>query len=160
MLFRSIMQSIFVGAILLVVGFGGYKTFFPADSVTPAEIQEIVKDTTGLTNFPLESGRGFATDFMKAYLTVNSDSVSQQVLGYYYSGTMGNGDNENRTAAKGFQQTILYGPTVYESKALTDYSARYTIGALVQPALAAGDTPAGTQARWQFFNVKIGRAHV
>ena len=152
---RKIMQSIFVGAILLVVGFGGYKTFFPADSVTPAEIQEIVKDTTGLTNFPLESGRGFATDFMKAYLTVNSDSVSQQVLGYYYSGTMGNGDNENRTAAKGFQQTILYGPTVYESKALTDYSARYTIGALVQPALAAGDTPAGTQPRWQFFNVNV-----
>ena len=142
-------------ALLIIAILMGFKNdFFPPNVLTPDDVATIVSQTTGTTNFPLEEGRGMATDFIRAYLSVQGgdNSLSSMVLSYYYGGGLsGGGDTEGltRSASDGFEQTILYGPTIYSSKALTDYSAAYVVGALVQEKSGKTYNP----PKWEFFSV-------
>lgn len=152
----QIVQYIVVGLVVLTVGFSVKSAFFPPESLSATDVQAIVAETAGVSEFPVEAGRSFATDFMKAYLTVNGDALSKEALGYYYSGSLAAAESPNRSVTPGFKQTVVYGPAVYESKALTPYSARYTVGALVQPESVRSEAPAdGSSAKWAYFNVNV-----
>lgn len=152
----QIVQYIVVGLVLLMVGFSIKSAFFPPPALTADEVAAIVAETAGVSDFPVEAGRAFATDFMKAYLTVNGDTLSKDALGYYYNGSLAAADSPNRSTTPGFKQTVVYGPAVYESKALTPYSARYTVGALVKPESAGSEAPADdSTAKWTYFNVNV-----
>lgn len=152
----QIVQYIVIGLVLLIVGFSIKSAFFPPRSLTADQVAGIVAETAGVSDFPVDAGKAFASDFMKAYLTVNGDAISKQALGYYYNGSLAAADSPNRSTTPGFKQTVVYGPTVYESKALTPYSARYTVGALVKPEVAASAAPAdGSSAKWTYFNVNV-----
>lgn len=152
----QIVQYIVVGLVLLMVGFSIKSAFFPQESLTADEVATIVAETAGVSDFPVEAGKAFASDFMKAYLTVNGDALSKEALGYYYNGSLAAADSPNRSTSPGFKQTVVYGPTVYDSKALTPYSARYTVGALVKPEAVRGEAPAdNSSAKWTYFNVNV-----
>jgi hypothetical protein len=152
----QIIQYITIGLVVLIVGFSVKSAFFPQKSLTADEVATIVAETAGVSDFPIEAGKSFATDFMKAYLTVNGDELSKEALGYYYSGSLSAADSPNRSITPGFKQTVVYGPAVYESKALTPYSARYTVGALVKPEAVTSEAPAdGSTAKWAYFNVNV-----
>lgn len=152
----QIVQYITVGLVVIMVGFGAKSAFFPPESLTAEEVSTIAAQAANVSAFPIEAGKAFATDFMQAYLTVNGDVISKEALGYYYSGTLSSGESPNRVNTPNFKQTIVYGPTVYESKGLTPYSARYTIGALVKPESIKGAAPVdGSSAKWVYFNVNV-----
>lgn len=152
----KIVQIIVIAILLVMAIFAGKNALFPQKPLEAPEIQGIIAETVGITNFPLENGKGFAKDFMQAYLTVNGSAESKSVLGYFYNGVLGAADSPNRSTSQGFKQNILFGPTVYEAVALTDYSARYTIGALVQASPVDGAPPAdGSSAKWEYFNVNV-----
>lgn len=152
-----IVQWVAISLLVVLVLLGVKNALIPPDVLTEQETADIAAATVGLTNYPLEEGKGFATDFMKAYLTVNSDDgLSDKVLGYYYSGSMAVGDSNysNKEATSNYKQNILYGPTVYDAYAFTDYSARFTVGSLVKPSVVEGKDP-GKEAHWEFFNVNV-----
>lgn len=152
-----------LGAILVLVA--GYQAVFPAKPLSNQEVYNIALQATNYTNFPVESGRGYATDFMRAYLTIDPESPSSQVLDYYYTGALdssGGGSSSKststRTATGSYNQRILYGPTVYSARGLTDSSGAYTVAALVQPETVTNDDTAETAEappRWMFFNVNV-----
>lgn len=152
----QVIQYFTVGLIILIVGFSVKSAFFPKESLTVEQVTGIVAETANISEFPVEGGKAFATDFMKAYLTVNGDALSKEALGYYYSGTLSAADSPNRVTTPNFKQTVVFGPTVYESKGLTPYSARYTIGALVKPESTVIAAPAdNSTAKWVYFNVNV-----
>lgn len=152
-----IVQWVVIGLIVILIGLGVKNAVFPPDTLSEQETADIAAATVGLTNFPLEEGEGFAKDFMQAYLTINADDVSDKVLGYYYTGSLSDGDsnNLNKEATMNYKQKILYGPTVYDAYAFNDYSARFTIGSLVKPEVVEGKTPSGVEPKWEFFNVNV-----
>lgn len=153
-----------IGIFLIIMSIGFYQAVFPAKPLTEQEVYNLSLEATNYTNFPVESGRGFATDFMDAYLTVDPDSASADVLNYYYSGSLesasgsGSSSTSTRTATGSYNQTILSGPTVYSARGLTDTSGAYTVGALVQPQTIANDGDGEAQVgepKWMFFNVNV-----
>lgn len=147
----------------LLVLVAGYQAVFPAKPLTEEQVYEISLQATNYTNFPVESGRGYATDFMRAYLTMDPNSPSDSVMSYYYSGSLENSGSSSsssstRTATGSYNQTILYGPTVYSARGLTDSSGAYTVAALVQPKTVTNDKTSETAEappRWMFFNVNV-----
>jgi len=150
-----VIQWVVISLIVILVGLGVKNAVVPPKTLDEQEVADIAAVTTGVTNYPLEKGKGFATDFMKAYLTINNDEVASKVLGYYYSGSLTvEDDNSNKEATSNYKQTILYGPTVYDSFAFNDYSARYTIGSLVKPGAVEGKA-SGVDPHWVFFNVNV-----
>ena len=153
----AIVQFTVIGLIIILIGLGVKSAIFPAKSLTIDEVSQIAIETTGMTNFPLTRGEAYASDFMKAFLTTE-DNASRQVLGYFYNGNLTEGDNDNRNISSGYKQRVLFGPTVYSATDLTDYSATYTVGSLVQASLSNGDEASsteGTEPRWMFFNVNV-----
>ena len=153
-----------IGIFLAIMMTGFYQAVFPAKPLTEQEVYELSLEATNYTNFPVESGRGFATDFMDAYLTVDPDSASANVLNYYYGGSLesasgsGSSSTSTRTATGSYNQTILSGPTVYSARGLTDTSGAYTVGALVHPKTIANDGDGEAQVgepKWMFFNVNV-----
>lgn len=160
---RQKAKFIQVGVLALLaalVGLGLKNAFFPPDSLSSNDVVGIVQSETGSFGFPLDRGGAFAKDFMQAYLTVSQDpgakAINDQTLSYFYTGTKLGGGAPERAVGYKYNQAILYGPTVYESKELTAYSARYTVAALIQPS-TTGITPPtdGSTAQWSFFNVNV-----
>lgn len=150
-----IIQSIVIGLVILLVGLGVKNAIFPPNSLTIDEVATIAINTTGTTNYPMVRGEAYAQDFMKAYLT-SDNAAASQVLGYFYNGNLAAGDNDNRNISSGFKQSVLFGPTVYSAKALSDYSASFTIGSLVKAVASDGsDVGADDEPRWMFFNVNV-----
>lgn len=150
-----------------VMAFLTVKTaVIPPDIPTEEEIATIARQQAGDTGYPLERGRGFAQNFMKAYLDVNSDPYAGRALSFFYSGTFDGSEKDvNQRASTEFKQVVVYGPTVYNSRALSASSATYTIGALVdaKPDAKVGAVGAakeaevndGTTAKWSFFSVSV-----
>jgi len=165
---RAVQWTI-VGGIILIVGIGAYNALVPQPTLTTDDVRATVQQTVQQTDFPIEGGQGFAKDFMQSYLTMGTDPASTAVLNYYYNGRMvpGTANYPNRVNAKGYGQTLVYGPTIYGATYLTDESANFTVGALVQPQdttggqVDASGNPAstavndGSTAEWQFFSVNV-----
>lgn len=148
----------------LLVLVAGYQAVFPAKPLSNQEVYNIALQATNYTNFPVESGRGYATDFMRAYLTIDPDGPSSQVLDYYYTGTLDSSGSSSssskstRTSTGSYNQRVLYGPTVYSARGLTDSSGAYTIAALIQPETVTNDDSGEATEnapRWMFFNVNV-----
>lgn len=147
--------QIIVFFLLGAIAVAGLKNaFFPATVPNADEIGAIAKEQTGQTNFPLTRGEGFARDCLQSYLTAGTDDSSAQVLNYCYTGstTTQNGV-ANRNLSSNYRQSIVFGPTIYEAKALTDYSARYTVGAVVKAS--STEVKQAPQTKMMFFNVNI-----
>lgn len=137
-------QTFVVFLLVIVIGLGTYNAVIPKPTLTAEDVRQTVQQTVAITDFPIEGGQGFAEDFMQAYLTLGTDPAAQTVLNYYYNGRMiaGSQSYPNRINTRGFGQTILFGPTIYGVQYLTDQSANYTIGALVQPQDTTGSSQA------------------
>lgn len=127
--------------ILLLMGILGvaiFQALFPPKPLTPQEVAQISAQQAGMTGYPLDSAEGFATDFMKAYLTVNNSEELDQILNYYYTGNFSEGgrssQGDTRSASSSFNQKIITGPTVYKAESLTDSSGTFIIGAVTQAA--------------------------
>lgn len=162
-------QFVSMGLIGVIIALGVYNAVVPKPTLSTNDVIKTVQETVSITNFPIESGQGFAKDFMQAYFTMGTDPSAQTVLNYYYSGRMvaGTQNYPNRYNTSGYGQTILYGPTIYGAQYLTDESANFTIGALIQPEdTTAGQVdsngnpvttsvPDGSTAEWQFFSVNV-----
>lgn len=173
-----LVQTVMLVGLILVVLIGAYNAIVPKKTLTANDVRATVQETVQQTDFPIEGGEGFATDFIQAYLTLGDDPTSSEVLNYYYTGRMVSGEESfpNRQNGQGYSQKLLYGPTIYGKQYLTDSSANYTVGALVQPEDKSGgktsdsdDTSDSTTdstdedtapvdkstAKWQFFSVNV-----
>lgn len=151
----AIVQWVVVGLVLVLIGLGVKNAVFPAESLSVEEVVQIAEESSGATDFPVVRGEAYATDFMKAFLTTEDDTASQ-VLGYFYNGNLAPGNNANRNVSSGFKQRVIFGPTTYSAQAVTDHSANYVLGSLVQASPADGsEAVEGTEPRWMFFNVNV-----
>ncbi len=162
-----IVQIVVIGLILVTLGFAVKNSFWPPASLTEADVQGIVYNTTGTTAFPLEQGRYFAESYMEAYLEYNpADPDSSAVMQYYNRGELASGGTvDGVTVGKNFSQEVAYGPIVYRSQAATANSAIYTIGALVKVSNTV-ETPAATDGAtvtpvddgaliWKYFSLNV-----
>ena len=112
---KTQVQFVIIALLSILVAFGAYQALVPKKEKTDQDIADIAMAVTNTTAFPLDRGEGFAKDFVEAYLTVNSDTASDKVLSYYYSGSFensGNVDGVGRSGTSTFRQKLVYGPTV------------------------------------------------
>lgn len=154
----AIVQFIFLALVALLVGSGLKNAIIPPDEMTQEEVQSIVDKSMGETGFPISQGAGFAQDFMKAYLAIDpANRISTRALGYFYTGSLAEDPSQlNRSTSATFKQTVLYGPTLYNSRAVSPTSGSFVFGALVQPESADFKAPAdGSAAKWSFFTVNV-----
>lgn len=150
-------QFFVIGLLVLLVGLGVKNALVPPKVFTEDEISEISQKANGITAFPIERGKGFVQDFMKAYLSLNNDETSKKVLNYYYAGSV-KGEDSSWNSTKesridNFNQKILAGPTIYEVRSDKDYSARYVVGALTIKTDKKGKTIGDPQN--SFFSVNV-----
>lgn len=151
-------QFAILAGLAVLMALGVKNALVPPSVLDEEEVAAIAVEANGGTGFPLNSGEGFARDFMKAYLSINNNEGDQKVLGYFYSGSLKESEQPTNTvqSASRFRQTVIAGPTVYSRTALTPYSGSYTVGALVQPADTNAPAPNdGSTLRWMFFNVDV-----
>lgn len=131
----TIVQFSVLGVLVLILLVGFKNAIFPPASLSEGDVAGIVAQETGMTKFPAERGKGFAIDFMNAFLTVNPsvESAHEAILGYFYTGStdMSATIGETMNSNNGIQQ-VLSGPTVYQEKQNMDNSATYLIGAYVR----------------------------
>lgn len=177
---RKVVSWAVVGSLLLFSGLGVKTLIDPPTGMTQNDVLNLLEQTPQYTKFPMEAGQGIATDFMRAYLNVNSDEASNQVRSYFYTGSL-EGDPKdigvgadsgpqvtpNRAGTGTFSQKVLYGPTVYKATPVSKNSASYTVGAFVKSAEVSkgkdgkmtykSNTSEAKQKEnhWIFFNVNV-----
>lgn len=158
----NIVRGIIIVGLVGMLALGTKNTLFPAPPLTEDEVVATIQSTVNITDFPVDRGEGFAKDFVQAYLSTDAEGqdVNSSVLSYFYTGAIDSGVSAESTRQidPNYKQSIVYGPTVYEAVALTDYSARYTIGAVIKPAESAdGETGEAVQTspQWVFLNVNV-----
>lgn len=177
---RKVVSWAVVGSLLLFSGLGVKTLIDPPTGMTQNDVLNLLEQTPQYTKFPMEAGQGIATDFMRAYLNVNSDEASNQVRSYFYTGSL-EGDPKdigvgadsgpqvtpNRAGTGTFSQKVLYGPTVYKATPVSKNSASYTVGAFVKSAEVTkgkdgkmtykSNTSESKQKEnhWIFFNVNV-----
>lgn len=147
-----------------VILFAGLYGLVPKDGLTDKEKNEaaqISAQVSNTTGFPINAGGGIATDFIKAYLTVQSDSETNDILAYYYTGNTSSSSSASsnngisRTATSSFSQTLLYEPTLYGAIARDATLAQYTVGAYVQKKATDGDKVTTEKPEMVFFSVNV-----
>lgn len=162
----KIIQFTIIVLLIVILLFAIIKTFVPNKSLNAKDVLNIVGSNTTLdtTGFPSERGGAFAKEFIQAYATMGSAADSDKVLGLYYNGKWGSaqtGNSDNRQIVGKFASRISYGPTIYNSKPLTPYSANYTIAVLVSPTVVDNNgslvnPPAdGSSLTWWYFSVNV-----
>lgn len=176
----KVRQYAIVGLLGAVFSVGVVNALFDDSGLSQQDVAIIAQKSTGYTNFPKQEGEGFALNFMKAFLNVNSDANASKVLTYYYTGDFADakgGDTSfgqstsggseataTRSGTSSFQQRVLYGPVVYDYNTISDQSGSYVIGALVSQADTSGASGSeGASASsvknagsdWVFFNVNV-----
>lgn len=172
-----IVQVIVICLALGTLGFSVKNAFFPPAGLTQEDVQNIVYGTTGTTAFPTEQGGFFAQSFMEAYLQYapGQDDASS-ILQYFTRGALEPGGIIDGTVVgQNFKQTIINGPIVYRTQAVTDSSAIYTVGSLVKventvapasgdaavpdPAAAEGNGATSTTASgdlvWKYYSLSV-----
>ena len=158
----------FIIGLALIALLGFKEAVFPAPSITLADVQRQIYQTTGTTKFPLDRGSAVATAFIAAYIPISGDPAAASMLDNFYSGTRFktesdvSGTNSSQAAPSSsgeVTQVIQSGPYVYKQRAVSDNTANYVIGTLVyrkqhdQPVMSAdGKTP---EYKWLYFNVGI-----
>ena len=133
---------------------GWYQVIVPQPTLSEQDVQSIVAVSSGEIGYPTERAGGFAQDFVTTFLDVNNTADSEKALAQFYSGTESTQDLDTRVTNSDYKQSVVFGPTIYESQALTPYSGRFTVGAMVRPGVVKGEA-ADTTARWVYFNVNV-----
>ena len=91
----KLFRILLILVVLALFGFGIKNTFFPSNNFSKDEITQIAKTAVGETGFPTQKGQAFAEEFLKYYLTLDSnDKANQDVLVRFYSGAV-NDDNKS-----------------------------------------------------------------
>lgn len=165
---RKLYRGIFVAAVLAVVGFGAYQTFWPQESLSYAQVEEIASVAVGDTGFPTTRGEGFALNFVDSLMNIQpgQDSAAKRTaaLSYFYGGTGDSKAADSAVATVGnISQSVVYGPVVLESTPITANAAAYEIGVLLSTADAdtpvsegsVGDAEVAESLRWVSFNVNV-----
>lgn len=145
-------------ASLVLIGFGVKQTFFPSNAYSEAKVSALISEKTGSYGFPVNSGRGFVQDFMKAYLSLGGPNATeyQSALGFFYTGENRPVDDSLRIFNSRFSQNILIGPTIYSVQEFSENSASFRVGALVQGKIEGVEPPADSStAQWVFFSVNV-----
>lgn len=165
---RKLYRGIFVAAVVAIVGFGAYQTFWPQESLSYAEVEEIASVAVGDTGFPTTRGEGFALNFVDSLMNIQpgQESLAKRTaaLSYFYGGT---GDSKAADAAVAtvgnISQSVVYGPVVLDSAPITANAAAYEIGVLLSTSDAdapaaegsVGDAEIAESLRWVSFNVNV-----
>jgi len=165
---RKLYRTIFVLAIVAIVGFGAFKTFMPVQVLTEDEVATIAAWTNGDTGFPTTRGEGFALSFVDTLVNYSEDQQSKakrDVALQYFTGGSDSAfaANESFSVMGNIKQSIIYGPVVLESDALTENAGAYKIGMLLSTAPLKDpegdgvryDELASEQLRWVAFNVNV-----
>ena len=88
---RKVYRGVFVGAVIAIVGFGAYQTFWPQESLSYSQVEEIASVAVGDTGFPLTKGEGFALSFMDSLLNIEPgpEALAKRTaaLSYVFDGT-------------------------------------------------------------------------
>lgn len=158
-------KRIILGCAIGVVGLAAFNVLTPDHELSANEVAAISQQSMGMLGFPQNAGGGIARDFMQAYLTVQSDDTTNQVLNYYYTGNFGSDSSAQasatgessvqRTASSSFSQNILYGPTIYGVTQMTPEVGQYLVGALVQPRTTDDGKSTPGEPQMLFFNVNV-----
>lgn len=165
---RKVYRGVFIAAVLAIVGFGAYQTFWPQESISVAEVEEIASVAVGDTGFPTTRGEGFALSFTDSLLNLEPgpDALAKRTaaLSYFY-GTVGDTKSFDSalTAVGNISQQVVYGPVVLESTPITAKAASYEIGVLLNTADADAPKVEGSvgaeniaeSLRWVAFNVNV-----
>lgn len=155
----KIATSCVILAALALVGFGVKQTFFPSNAYSDEKVSALIAEKTGSYGFPVNSGRGFVQDFMKAYLSLGGANYKdfQSALGYFYTGeNRATNAREFVTVNGAYGQEILIGPSIYSVREISANAANYTVGALVKGQQQDVAAPAdGASAQWVFFSVNV-----
>lgn len=166
---RKIYRGVFIAAVLAVVSFGAYQTFWPQQSLSTAQVENIAALAVGDTGFPTTRGEGFAQSFTASLLNVSSgddDATAKRTaaLGYFY-GAGGNPQDFDSalTTVGNISQQVVYGPVILDSTPLTANAASYEVGVLLDTrntdaAKAEGSEGVDQDAsamRWVAFNVNV-----
>jgi len=161
-------RGIFLTAIVVVVGFGAYQTFWPQQSLSVSEVQNIAALQSGETGFPTTRGQGFALSFMDSLLNIEPDSADESkrnaALSYFF-GTDGDAStqsfSESVNAVGNLSQQVVYGPVILDSTALTANAASYEVGLLMSTSAKGAPeddndpATASDKLRWVAFNVNV-----
>jgi len=162
---RRVYRGVFIAAVLAVVGFGFYQTFWPQQTLSVAEVQNIAALQSGETGFPTTKGEGFAISFIDSLLNVDpgdENSAKRSAALSYFYGTDGGNDqafSDAMATVGSVRQQVVYGPVALDSTALTANAASYEVGVL----LSTSDSGTGAQdpeaeagnLRWVAFNVNV-----
>jgi len=127
----AIIQYSVIGLLVIIVALGVKNAAFPPPSLSEDDVERIAEQTTGNTGFPVERGKGFATDFIRAYLTVSGNDNDEKLLNYYYNGNSENSYSNSVATNDKMRQKVVSGPTVYQVDTPAKYSGRFLVGAVV-----------------------------
>jgi len=162
---RRIYRGVFIAAVLAVVSFGFYQTFWPQQTLSVAEVQNIAALQSGETGFPTTKGEGFAISFIDSLLTVDpadENSAKRSAALSYFYGTDGGNDqafSDAMATVGSVRQQVVYGPVALDSTALTANAASYEVGVLLSTSDKSTDTQdpeaEASSLRWVAFNVNV-----
>lgn len=127
----AIIQYSVIGLLVIIIALGVKNAVFPPPSLSEDDVEQIAEQTTGNTGFPVERGKGFATDFIRAYLTVSGNDNDEKLLNYYYNGNSENSYSNSIAVNDKMRQKVVSGPTVYQADTPAKYSGRFLVGAVV-----------------------------
>ena len=154
--YALVIQWVVIALIGVLIALGVKNALFPAKPLSIEEVAEIATIVTGQTNYPEERGKVYATDFIRAFLTTG-DKDADQVLGFFYNGSLSEGDNKNLDVASEFGQEVLFGPSIYQSTVITENSSNYIVGSLVRSHVPdpEDNEKTASRTRWIFFSVNV-----
>lgn len=154
----KIIQYIVLAGLVILIGLGVKNALIPPKTLTQEDINNSIVSELGDKGFPMDTANGFVTSFMDAYMNYDpTDPMSIQMLNYFYTGELASGTSVNeasRLTSSDIIQRVIIGPNIYTNEALTEYSARFTVGALVELS-SKKDGEDSSVTRWQFFNVNV-----
>mgnify|MGYP000849111928 CR=1 FL=1 len=146
--------------ILLVLFIVGLKnTFFPSHVYSDDQIRAFAREGAGQTLFPRERGEAFVESFMESFLTFDRSRPEYgDILSYYYgedSFSKVGYEKTNMVIGADAKQHIIIGPTVYDVKLLTDYSALFKVNAYVSNTDGSEVDGNSSAGRWLAFSVNV-----
>ncbi len=155
----KVVRFIIMVITLFMFLFGLKNTFLPSHVYTDEQIRQFAREGAGQTGFPSERGEAFVEDFMKVYLTIDRSRPDyNEILAHYYgenSYTAIKFDQKNMKTGIDVKQYVIIGPTVYDVKLLTDYSAMYRVSAYVSNVDGTETDGSNATGRWLSFSLNV-----
>lgn len=156
----------FLAIMILIFLVGLKNAIIPPKTLSEADVQNVVMQTTGETGFPLEQGATIAQAFAEAYIPISGDSAAQSMLANFYAGQKFDSSNSNTiqgelapTSSESLEQKIKSGPFIYKQQALDAKTANYVVGMLVyktsngQPV--TDDKSKNVIYKWLYLNIGV-----